>query len=90
METQYENMWINRKNAVFHDLWQEKFRMGSVTFVYPRTRLHKTEKSDTKFRKAIAVEKPLAAGSPSLSSRNSYRTISIVFGIRKSTIPTIY
>ena len=45
------------------------------------TWLLKTEKSETKFRKAIAVEKQLAVASLRLSTGNFYRAISKAFGI---------
>ena len=50
----------------------------------------KQKKSDTKLRKTIAVEKPLDEVSSRVSTRNSYRAISKVFAIGKSTITTIY
>ena len=87
----FENIWINRQNTIFHDLWQKELRMEPVTFEYPRIWTHKTEKSDTKFRKSVAFGKPLAVvASSKLSTRNFYWTISKVFVIGKSTIPIIH
>ena len=64
--------------------WDQQF------FGIPEPNCIKQKKSDTKLRKAIAVEKSLDEVSSRVSIRNSYRTISKVFAIDKSTITTIY
>ena len=45
-----------------------------------------TAKADTVFRKAVRIEKRVGVGLWRLSTGNSFRTISKVFGIGKSTV----
>ena len=83
-------MWINRQNTVFHELWQKEFRMGPITLEYLLKLIAENrEKSDTKFRKAIAVEKQLAVALWRLLTENFRQAISKVFGIGKSTVTKI-
>ena len=74
----FENMWTNGQNAVLHELWQKELDNTSHFWVFPEADFSK-RKSYTKFRKTIAVEKPLAVVSTRLSTGNSHRTFSKVF-----------
>lgn len=58
----FENMWLNRQNTVFYELWEKQFRIEPVTFEYPLNLIAQKERGETKFRKTIVVG-------------NSYRTI---------------
>lgn len=64
--------------------------MGQVTFESPLNLIAQNIKKWYKFRKAIVIEKPLAVASSRLLTGNSNSTVSKVFGIGKSAIPTIY
>ena len=81
----FEKMWGLRNDRMFQDLWIKEFRMSAETFefVVNLVRLNLEKQS---FRNAITVEKRVAVAIWRLSTGNSYRTVSKVFGIGKSTV----
>ena len=83
----FERMWYKRHDFLFQDLWVKEFRMFPKTFVFVVDLVWENiEKHSTTFRDAIKVEKRVAVGIWRLATGNSYRTVSKVFGIDKSTV----
>ena len=83
----FESMWDNRQHAIFSEFWYKEFRMKPDTFEFiVRLVSPNMSKKDTTFRRAVAVEKRVAVAIWRLSTGNSYRTASKVFGIAKSTV----
>ena len=70
-------MWRNRHNDIHCELWQKEFRMSPSTFEYI---------IDLVEHKAVPIEKRVGVGLWRLSTGNSFRTISKVFGIGKSIV----
>ena len=80
-------MWRNRHNDIYCELWQKEFRMSPLTFEFIIDLVEQNmAKADTVFRKAVPIEKRVEVGLWRLSTGNSFRTISKVFGIGKSTV----
>ena len=86
----FKKMQINHQNTVFYELWQRKLKMGPQPFEYPLYLIAQNSKKWHKIQKSNRLWKPLAVVSSILSTGNFFQTISTVFGIKKSTIPTIY
>ena len=78
----FEKMWRNRHNDIYCELWQKEFWMSPSTFEYIIDFVEQNmAKADTVFRKAVPIEKRVEVGLWRLSTGNSFRTISKVFGI---------
>ena len=87
----FERMWQNRNDEIFSELWHKEFRMSPSTFEYLISLVEQSlSKVDTAFRKAVPIEKRVAVALWRLSTGNSYRTISKVFGIGKSTVIKLF
>ena len=83
----FEKMWRNRHNDIYCELWQKEFRMSPSTFEFIIDLVEQNmAKADTVFRKAVPIEKRVGVGLWRLSTGTSFRTISKVFGIGKSTV----
>ena len=83
----FETMYENRENPIFKEFWYKEFRMKPETFEYVLGLVRVgMAKHDTVFRKAVTVEKRVAVALWRLSTGNSYRTVSKVFGLAKSTV----
>ena len=86
-QARFENMWSNRYEEVFNELWSKEFRLHQQTFeIIENLVAGSMDKRDTNFRNTIKVEKCVALVTLWLSTGNSYRTVSIVFRIEKSTV----
>ena len=81
----FENMWLNRQNTVFYELWEKQFRIEPVTFEYPlnliaqnRIKWHKIQENNRRWK---------TSGCSIIENinRNSYRTISKRFGISEQS-----
>ena len=59
---------VNKLPKHTHELWQKEFGMEPVIFQYPQNLIAQNKKSDTKFRKSIAIEKRMAVALSRLSS----------------------
>ena len=80
-------MWENRNYHIFSEFWYKEFRMQPDTFEYIVNLVRPNiEKQNTVFRRAISIEKRIAVAIWRLSTGNSYRTASKVFGVAKSTV----
>ena len=91
-----QEFWFNRmlydlqEDENFNLHWRQDFRMTLPTFmkivelVRPRM-----EKRDTRFRRAIPIEKRVAIAIWRLSTGNSFRTVSKTFAVGKSTAVSI-
>ena len=78
----FETMWDTREDDVTKELWKKEFRMSVETFQYLLNLIGvNLQRLDTRFRKAIKVEKRLDIGIWRLSTGNSYRSVSKVFGV---------
>ena len=78
--------WRDRHNDIYCELWQKEFRMSPSTFESIIDLVEQNmAKADTLFRKAAPTER-VGVGLWRLSTGNSFRTISKVFGIGKSTV----
>ena len=84
---QHNQLWLGKMWYISH---QKDFRMGQKSFEYPLNLIAQNRKSETRFRTENAVQKRLAVPLSRLSTGYSYRVISKVFGVGKSTILTIY
>ena len=83
----FDKMWRNCNNDIYCKLWQKEFQMSPSTFEYIIGHVEQNmAKADTAFRKAVRIEKCVGVGLWRLSTGNSFRTISKVFGIGKSTV----
>ena len=72
------------------DEWHENFRMSKSTFMYIcREITPEIKKEDTKFRKAISVEKRVAITMWRLATGSDYQTIGHLFGVAKGTVCVI-
>ena len=68
-------VWKHEDNSPkhTHELWQEEFKMRSVTVEYPLNLIAQNrKKNDKKFRKSIAVEIQLVVAWSRLSTGNCY------------------
>ena len=75
----FETTWDTRENDVMKELWKKEFRMRVETFQYLVDLIGvNLQRLDTRFRKAIKVEKRLAIVKWRLSTGNSYRSVSKV------------
>ena len=68
----FETMWDTREDDVTKELWKKEFRMSVKTFQYLLDLIGvNLQRLDTRFRKAIKVEKRLAIVIWRLSTGNS-------------------
>ena len=85
-ETWFTDLWANRNNPQFDKYWKTDFRISRSTFQKIIELVQNSmEKSDTNFRRAIPVEKRVAAAIWRLATGNTYRTVGKTFAIAKST-----
>ena len=81
----FEQIWENRHQDIFSELWSKEFRMRPETFDFVVNLVQQNiSKNDTNFRVAITPAKRVAIAVWRLSTGNSYRTVSKVFGVSKS------
>ena len=81
----FEQIWENRHQDIFSELWSKEFRMRLETFDFVVNLVQQNiSKNDTNFRVAITPAKRVAIAVWRLSTGNSYRTVSKVFGVSKS------
>ena len=86
----FEKMWDNRNDEIFLELWSKEFRVRPQTFEFiVNLVVGSMGKRNTNFRNAIQIQKRVAVAIWRLSTGNSYRTVSKVFGIAKSTVVKI-
>ena len=86
----FEYIWVKRNEVSINEIWQKEIRMGPETFEYLLDMIRPgIEKMDTNFKKVITVEKRLAVALWRFSTGNTYRIISKVFAIAKSTVTKI-
>ena len=86
----FQNMWNNRYEDIYDELWVREFRLKPETFEYVITLVRENMfKRNTRFRNAICIEKRIALAIWRLSTGNSYRSVSKVFGVGISTACTI-
>ena len=89
-ERWFETMWGQRDENGYQNYWKVDFRMSGESFqklvwlVSPAI-----IKKDTQFRRTITVEKHVAIAMWRPSTRNSFRSITKVFTVGKSTAVTI-
>ena len=87
----FETMWDTREDDVIKELWKKEFRMSVETFQYLLDLIGlNLQRLDTCFLKAVKVERRLAIVIWRLSTGISYRSVSKVFGVRKSTVIKIF
>ena len=88
----YEQRWFEKMTArkdepIFQELWKNEFRMLPSTFDFIVNLVEADmRKEDTYFRKTISIQKRVACALWRLSTGNSYRVVSNVFGVVKSTV----
>ena len=83
----FERMWYKRYDLFFQDSWVKEYRISPETFEFVVGLLRENiQKHSTTFRDAIKVGKSVTIGIWWLVTGNSYRTVSKVFGIGKSTV----
>ena len=83
----FENIWPRRHDIIYNEIWQREFRLTANVFDYVVNLVREQiQRRDTNFRKCVATEKGVAIAVWRLATGNSYRTISKVFGVGKSTI----
>ena len=81
----FEKIWQRRHDEIYCELFVQEFRMKGTTFDYIVGLVaHAIEKHHTTFRQAVDVNKRVAVAIWRLSTNNSYRTVSKVFGISKA------
>ena len=91
----YEQMWFEKMIArkdepIFQELWKNEFRMLPSTFDFTVNLVEADmTKEDTYFRKTIRIQKRVACALWRLSTENSYRVVSKVFGVGRSTVSQI-
>ena len=82
----FEIMMENKDHPVFIEMWMREFRVRPETFDYIVDLVRDgMTKNNTLFRNAVPVEKRIAAAIWRLATGHSYRSVSKVFGIAKST-----
>ena len=73
-ETWFTEMWANRNDLNNHDTFKADFRVNLSTFAdIIRLVERRLSKRDTKFRKAIPIEKRVGIALWRLGTGNSYR-----------------
>ena len=86
-QLRFEKMWENLHKEIYCELWQKEFRMSPLTFEYIIDLVDQnTANADSIFQKAVPIEKRVGVGLWRLLTGYSFRTISKVFGIGKSTV----
>ena len=91
----YEQRWFEKMTArkdepIFQELWKNEFRMLPSTSDFIVNLVEADmRKEDTYFRKTISIQKRVACALWRLSTRNSYRVVSKVFGVGRSTVSQI-
>ena len=90
-ERWFETMWEHRDENGYQTYWKADFRMSGESF-QKLVRLVSPAiiKRDTQFRRTITVEKHVAIAMWRPSTQNSFRSITKVFALGKSTAVTIY
>uniref|UniRef100_A0A336LY34 CSON004844 protein n=1 Tax=Culicoides sonorensis TaxID=179676 RepID=A0A336LY34_CULSO len=68
------------------DFFKQNLRVNRATFQYLCTRMTEMKTYDTRFRKAIPIEKKIAIALYTLGSSAEYRTIANVFGVGISSV----
>ena len=83
----FERMWYKTHKLLFQDQWVKEFRMPPEIFEFVVDLVRgNIERNSTTFEDAIEVEKRVAISIWRLVTEKSYRTVSKVFGIGKSTV----
>ena len=78
----FQRLWQNRNQPIYQEFWKREFRLQTETFEYIVNLLRPSiEKQNTFWREAITVEKRIAVAIWRLSTGNSHRATSKVFGI---------
>ena len=89
-ETWFTELWEKRNDENFRESFKEDFRIYPNTFV---DIVHLVEgnisKQDTKFRKAVPIEKRIAIALWRLATGDSHRSTGKTFGVAKSTTVSI-
>ena len=91
----YEQMWFQKMIArkdepIFQELWKNEFRMLPSTSDFIVNLVEADmRKEDTYFRKTISIQKPVPCALWRLSTGNSCRVVSKVFGVGRSTVSQI-
>ena len=91
----YEQKWFEKMTArkdklIFQELWKNEFRMLPSTFDFIVNLVEaEMRKEDNYFRKTISIQKRVACALWQLSTGNSYRVVSKVFGVGRSTVSQI-
>ena len=83
-------MIARKDEPIFQELSTNEFRMLPSTFDLIVNLVEvEMRKEDTYFEKTISIHKPVACASWRLSTRNSYRVVSKVFGVERSIFSQI-
>ena len=83
-------MIARKDEPIFLELSTNEFRMLPSTFDLIVNLVEvEMRKEDTYFEKTISIHKPVACASWRLSTRNSYRVVSKVFGVERSIVSQI-
>ena len=91
----YEQRWFEKMTArkdepICQELWNNEFRMLPSTFDFIVNLVEADmRKEDTYFPKTISIQKRVACALWQLSTGNSYRVVSNVFGVGRSTVSQI-
>ena len=86
----FEKMTARKDEPIFQELWKNEFRMLPSTSDFIVNLVEADmRKEDTYFRKTISIQKRVACALWRLSTENSYRVVSKVFGVGRSTISQI-
>ena len=91
----YEQMWFQKMIArkdepIFQELWKNEFRMLPSTSDFIVNLVEAgMRKEDPYFRKTISIQKRVPCALWQLSTGNSYRVVSKVFGVGRSTVSQI-
>ena len=83
-------MIARKDEPIFQELSTNEFRMLPSTFDLIVNLVEvEMRKEDTYFEKTISIHKPVACASWRLSTRNSYRVVSKVFGVERWIVSQI-
>ena len=83
-------MIARKEKTIFQELWKNGFRMLPSTSDFIVNLVEADlRKEDTYFRKTISIQKRFACALWQLSAGNSYRVVSKVFGVGRSTVSQI-
>ena len=83
-------MIARKDEPIFLELSTNEFRMLPSTFDLIVNLVEvEMRKEDTYFEKTISIHKPVACASWRLSTRNSYRVVSKVFGVERWIVSQI-